>query len=49
MKISAMAKIYKERIKSNIMTLEEVPERWKEDTKELLEDDKMHDENSNNQ
>ena len=49
MKISAMAKIYKERIKSNIMTLEEVPERWKEDTKELLEDDKMYDENSNNQ
>lgn len=36
---SAMAKIFKNRIKDGIMTLDEVPERWKEATKELLEAD----------
>lgn len=44
MKINPMAKIYKNRIKDGIMTLDEVPERWKEATKELLEADEKHDE-----
>lgn len=49
MKINPMAKIYKNRIESGIMTLEEVPERWKEATKALLEEDKKHDETPDNQ
>lgn len=44
MKINPMAKIFKNRIKDGIMTLDEVPERWREATKELLEADTKHDE-----
>lgn len=44
MKINSMAKIFKNRIKDGIMTLDEVPERWREATKELLEADTKHDE-----
>lgn len=44
MKINPMAKIYKNRIKDGIMTLDEVPERLRESTKELLEEDAKHDE-----
>lgn len=39
MKINPMAKIYKNRIESGIMTIDEVPDRWKEATKKLLEED----------
>ena len=49
MKNNPMAKIYKNRIMDGIMTLDEVPERWKEATKELLEADTKHDEASDNQ
>lgn len=49
MKINPMAKIYKNRIKDGIMTLDEVPERWKEATKELLEAEEKHDEVAANQ
>lgn len=48
MKINPMAKIYKNRIKDGIMTLDEVPERWKEATKELLEAEEKHDEITDN-
>lgn len=34
-----MAKIYYKRIKAGIMTLEEVPERWREAVRKMLEDD----------
>lgn len=34
-----MAKIYYRRIKAGIMTLEDVPARWYEEVKKLLEDD----------
>lgn len=34
-----MAKIYYKRIKAGIMTLEEVPERWRETVRKMLEDD----------
>ena len=34
-----MAKIYYKRIKAGIMTLEEVPARWREAVRELLEAD----------
>lgn len=37
MKTSPMAKIYKNRIEAGIMTLEDVPERWRETTRELIE------------
>lgn len=49
MKINPMAKIYKNRIKDGITTLDEVPERWKEATKELLEAEEKHDEVADNQ
>lgn len=49
MKMNPMAKIFKNRIKDGIMTLDEVPERWREATKELLEADIKHDEASDNQ
>ena len=49
MKINPMAKIYKNRIKDGIMTIDEVPERWKEATKELLEADAKHDETPDHQ
>lgn len=49
MKINPMAKIYKNRIMDEIMTLDEVPERWREATKELLEADIKHDETTDNQ
>lgn len=32
-----MAKIYARRIRAGIMTIEEVPERWKAQTQQLLE------------
>ena len=32
-----MAKLYANRIKLGLMTFEEVPDRWKEAVKELLE------------
>lgn len=32
-----MAKIYARRIRAGIMTIEEVPERWKAQTEKLLE------------
>ena len=32
-----MAKIYVRKIRSGQMTLEEVPERWREEVRELLE------------
>lgn len=38
MKINPMAKIYKNRIMDGIMTIDEVPERWKEATRELLKE-----------
>lgn len=34
-----MAKIYYNRIKSGIMTIDEVPERWKKSVQELLDKD----------
>lgn len=34
-----MAKIYYRRIKDGIMTIEEVPERWRAEVERLLEDD----------
>ena len=34
-----MAKIYYRRIKAGIMTLEDVPERWREEVRRMLEDD----------
>lgn len=34
-----MAKIYARRIRDGIMTIEEVPERWREAVLELLEED----------
>lgn len=34
-----MAKIFYRRIKSGEMTLEEVPERWREAVRELLDED----------
>lgn len=39
MKINPMAKIFKNRIKDGIMTLDEVLERWREATRKLLEED----------
>ena len=34
-----MAKIYYKRIKAGIMTIDEVPARWREAVQELLDDD----------
>lgn len=34
-----MAKIYYRRIKTGKMTLEEVPERWREEVRKMLEED----------
>lgn len=34
-----MAKIYYKRIKAGIMTIEEVPVRWREAVQELLDED----------
>ena len=34
-----MAKIYVKRIKAGLMTLEEVPERWRAEVEELLHED----------
>lgn len=34
-----MAKIYYKRIKSGLMTLEEVPARWREAVQKLLDED----------
>ena len=36
-----MAKIYYRKIKRGEMTLEQVPERWREQVKELLEEDEQ--------
>ena len=49
MKINPMAKIYKNRIKDGIMTLDEVPDRWREATMELLKEEEKHDEVADNQ
>jgi hypothetical protein len=35
-----MAKIYYRRIKAGKMTLEEVPEHWREEVRKMLEKDK---------
>jgi len=32
-----MAKIYADRVRKGLMTLEEVPERWREAVREILE------------
>lgn len=40
-----MAKFYKIRIEMGKMKLEEVPERWREETKKLLEEQKKNDRN----
>jgi len=37
-----MAKIYYKRIKAGIMTIEEVPERWREAVQELLDEDEQN-------
>lgn len=42
-----MAKIYVKRIKAGLMTLEEVPERWYEEVKRLLEEEKAVNEEEN--
>nr|DAP77469.1 MAG TPA: hypothetical protein [Caudoviricetes sp.] len=42
MKINPMAKIFKNRIKDGIMTLDEVPERWREATRELLKESTLN-------
>ncbi len=34
-----MAKIYYKRIKAGLMTLDEVPERWYNEVKRMLEED----------
>lgn len=34
-----MAKIYYKRIKAGLMTLDEVPERWYDEVKRMLEED----------
>lgn len=34
-----MAKIYYKRIKAGIMTIESVPDRWKDAVQELLDED----------
>lgn len=34
-----MAKIYYKRIKAGLMTIEEVPERWREAVQEMLDSD----------
>ncbi len=34
-----MAKIYYKRIKAGIMTIEEVPERWRAEVQRMLDDD----------
>lgn len=34
-----MAKIYYRRIKDGLMTIEEVPERWREQVEQLLQED----------
>ena len=34
-----MAKIYYNRIKTNLMTIDEVPTRWRETVRKMLEDD----------
>lgn len=39
--MKAMAKIFFNRILDNIMTIDEVPERWKKETIELLEKSSM--------
>lgn len=36
-----MAKIYYKRIKAGLMTLDEVPERWYDEVKRMLEEDNM--------
>ena len=36
-----MAKIYYNRIKAGMMTLEEVPLRWRESVRQLLEADEL--------
>lgn len=49
MKINPMAKIYKNRIRDGIMTIDEVPDRWRETTMELLKEEEKHDEVADNQ
>ena len=39
--MKAMAKIFFNRILDNIMTIDEVPERWKKETIKLLEKSSM--------
>lgn len=39
--MKAMAKIFFNRILDNIMTIDEVPERWKKETIKLLELEKL--------
>lgn len=38
-----MAKIYYNRIKAGIMTIEDVPMRWRKQVEELLENDRIGD------
>jgi len=37
-----MAKIYYRRIKAGIMTIDEVPERWRAAVQEMLDNDPEH-------
>lgn len=37
-----MAKIYYKRIKAGIMTIDDVPERWREAVQALLDDDEQN-------
>jgi len=39
-----MAKIYYNRIKAGLMTLEDVPARWREAVRQMLEDDESEEE-----
>lgn len=36
-----MAKIYYRRIKTGLMTIDEVPERWREEVKKMLNEDRV--------
>ncbi len=37
-----MAKIYYKRIKAGLMTIEEVPKRWRDAVQEMLDEDADH-------
>lgn len=36
-----MAKIYYKRIKAGLMTLDDVPERWREEVRKMLEENEQ--------